>query len=50
MALLEAGIEPVDESYEDDLMTVSVNPTDQHRLKDVIENIIPDVDYEFDES
>ena len=49
MALLEAGIEPVDESYEDDLMTVSVNPTDQHRLKDVIENIIPDVDYEFDE-
>ena len=49
MALLEAGIEPVDESYEDDLMTVSVNPTDQHSLKDVIESISPDVDYEFDE-
>ena len=49
MALLEAGIEPVDESYEDDLMTVSVNPTDQHTLKDVIESIIPDIDYEFDE-
>ena len=49
MALLDAGIELVDETYENGVMTVSVNPANQHRLKDVIETIVPNVDYDFDE-
>ena len=49
MALLDAGVEPIEETYEDGVMTISVNPSDQHKLKDVIESIIPDVDYELDE-
>ena len=49
MALLDAGIEPVEENYENNVMTISVNPTDQHKLKDVIERLIPNVDYELDE-
>src|SRR5574344_2264826 len=31
MALLDKGIEPVEEEYEDGMMTISVNPTDQQR-------------------
>ena len=49
MALLDAGVEPIEETYEDGVMTISVNPSDQHKLKDVIESIIPNVDYELDE-
>ena len=49
MSLLDAGIEPIEENYEDGIMTISVNPADQHKLKDVIESLIPNVDYEVDE-
>ena len=49
MALLDAGVEPIEETYEDGVMTISVNPSDQYKLKDVIESIIPNVDYELDE-
>lgn len=49
MALLDAGIEPIDEIYEDGIMTLSLNPTDQHKAKDVIENVIPNIDYILDE-
>lgn len=49
MALLDAGIEPVDEYLENGIMCISVNATDQHKLKDVIESILPNVEYELDE-
>ena len=49
MALLDSGIEPNEEIYEDGIMTLSLNPTDQHKAKDVIEKIIPNVDYDLDE-
>ena len=49
MSLLDAGVEPITEEFENNTMTVAVNPTDQHKLKDVIESILPNVDYEIDE-
>ncbi|HCY44578.1 MAG TPA: YebC/PmpR family DNA-binding transcriptional regulator [Firmicutes bacterium] len=49
MSLLDAGIEPITEEFENNTMTIAVNPTDQHKLKDVIESILPNVDYEIDE-
>lgn len=48
-ALLNAGIEVVDIEKEDDLITVSLNPSDMNNAKDEIEKIIPNVDYEIDE-
>ena len=47
--LLEEGIEPVDFESEDGVITISVNPTDENKLKDVIEKFIPNVDYLYDE-
>ncbi len=47
--LIEAEIEPVDFEDEDGVITISVNPTDENKLKDVIEKIIPNVDYLYDE-
>ena len=49
MSLLDAGVEPITEAFENNTMTIAVNPTDQHKLKDVIESILPNVDYEIDE-
>ena len=49
MSLLDAGVEPITEEFESNTMTIAVNPTDQHKLKDVIESILPNVDYEIDE-
>lgn len=49
MSLLDAGVEPITEEFENHTMTIAVNPTDQHKLKDVIESILPNVDYEIDE-
>ncbi|MBQ6687251.1 MAG: YebC/PmpR family DNA-binding transcriptional regulator [Bacilli bacterium] len=48
-ALLNEGIEPVEFESEDGYITISVNPTDHNKVKDVVEKIISDVDYEFDE-
>ena len=48
-AIILAGIDPIDFETEDGIITISVNPSDRNKLKDVIETIIPDVDYEFDE-
>lgn len=48
-AILEAGIEPVDFINEDGGITISVKPTDYNKLKDVIEKVVDNVDYEFDE-
>ena len=48
-ALLNEGIELVDFEVEDGFITISANPSDTHKIKDIIEKIIPDVDYDIDE-
>lgn len=48
-ALLEAGIEPVDFENEDGEITISVKPTDHNKVKDVLEKLIPNVEYIVDE-
>jgi YebC/PmpR family DNA-binding regulatory protein len=48
-ALINAGIEPIDFETEDGIITISVTPSDRNRLKDAIESILPNVDYEYDE-
>ncbi len=51
MALLDNGIEPVEcETDENGMLNISVNYTDGAKSKDIIEELIPDVDYEVDES
>ncbi len=47
--LIENNIEPIDFENEDGVITISVNPTDESKLKDTIESIIPNVEYLFDE-
>lgn len=49
-ALIENDIEFVDFENENGNITISVNPTLQHKLKDVIEKIIPNVSYDYDET
>ena len=44
-----AGIDPIDFETEDGVITISVNPSDRNKLKDAIETVLTDVDYEFDE-
>lgn len=48
-SLLNEGIEIVDFEQEDGYINISSNPSDAHKVKDVIEKIIPNVDYEIDE-
>ena len=48
-AIISAGVEPIDFEVEDNTITISVNPSDRNKLKDAIETVIPDVDYEYDE-
>lgn len=48
--LLEQEIEPIDFESEDDILTISVNPNSQHKLKDALEKLIPSVDYIVDET
>ena len=47
--LIENGIEPIDFENEEGNLTISVHPTDENKLKDVIESVIPGVEYLFDE-
>ena len=47
--LIENNIEPIDFEEENGIITISVNPTDENKLKDAIESIIPDIDYIYDE-
>ena len=49
LALLDDGIEVVDEEMENGNITISVVPTDQYKMKQVIEKIIPNVEYLIDE-
>ena len=48
-SLLDAGIDIVDFENEDGFITISSKPSDIHHIKDIVEKIIPDVDYEIDE-
>ena len=50
MALLDAQIEPVEFENEDGYLNVSVKYQDGSKTREVIESIIPDVDFEVDES
>ncbi len=50
MALLDAAIEPVEFENEDGYLNVSVKYQDGSKTREVIESIIPDVDFEVDES
>ena len=47
--LLDEGIEIVDLESEDGEITISLNPTDISKTKDVLESFIHDIDYEIDE-
>ena len=48
-AILNEGIELVDFESEDGYITISCNPSDAHKVKDILEKIIPDIDYDIDE-
>lgn len=48
-AMINASIDPIDFETENGEITISVNPSDRNKLKDAIESVIPDVDYEYDE-
>jgi len=47
--LIENEIEPIDFESEDGVLTISVKPSDETKLKDVIESLYPNVEYLFDE-
>ena len=47
--LLDSGIEIIDLESEDGEITISLNPSDMSKTKDVLETIIPNIDYEIDE-
>lgn len=49
-ALIEDGIEFIDFETENGMITVSVNPKEQHKLKDALEKAIPNISYEYDET
>lgn len=49
-ALIEDGIDPIDFEMEDGILTISVNPSDDNKLKDCIEKVIPQVEYLDDET
>ena len=48
--LLEQGIDIVDFETEDGLITITVNPNLQHKLKDSLEALLPNIDYLVDET
>jgi len=47
--LLDSGIEIIDLESEDGEITISLNPSDMSKTKDVLESFINDIDYEIDE-
>ena len=47
--LLDDGIEIVDLEKDGDLVVVSCNPTDIHSIKDSLETLIPNIEYDIDE-
>ncbi len=49
-ALLEQEIDITDFETEEGILTISVNPNLQHKLKDALEKLIPSIDYLVDET
>lgn len=47
--LLNAGIEIMDFEDENSLITITMRPNDHDKVKDVLENMISDIDYEVDQ-
>lgn len=47
--LLESGIEPVEFENIDGELTISVHPNDMNSTKDIIETILPNIEYDLDE-
>lgn len=47
--LIEKGVDPIDFEMEDGILTISVHPSDENKLKDAIESAIPGVEFEIDE-
>lgn len=48
-ALIEKGIEPIDFEYIDGEIILSLNPKDMNPTKDILEEIIPNINYLVDE-
>lgn len=48
--LLEQNIDIIDFETEDGNITISINPNMQHKLKDALESLIPNIDYLIDET
>lgn len=48
-ALVEAGINLIDIESIDGFITISASPNDYHAIKDILEKIILNIDYEIDE-
>jgi len=48
-ALLENGIEVIDIESNDGEITLSLNPSDMNATKDILDKLIPNIDYEIDE-
>ena len=48
--LLENELEIIDFETEEGNITISINPNMQHKLKDVLEKFIPNLDYLVDET
>lgn len=48
--LLEQEINIIDFESEDGILTISVNPNEQHKLKDALERMLPNIDYLVDET
>ena len=47
--ILDNGIEILDLESEEGEITITCNPTDAHSVKDVLETMIPNIEYELDE-
>ncbi len=47
--IINEGIEPVEFDNNDGVLTISVESTNHDKLKDIVEGIIPNVDYIYDE-
>lgn len=48
-SILSEGIELVDFENDNGTITITANPSDIHHVKDIVEKIIPNVDYIYDE-
>lgn len=48
-SILNEGIELIDFENENGLITITCHPNDIHKVKDIVEKIVPNVDYSFDE-